>query len=94
MDLIQQSLNGSFGQFIVNCHMNENDSALSKLLNMLVISKEILKTSRSCIFIVKILTSGESLLEQEVYERMSQRRIFLRENVRQKKYFRYSTDDY
>ena len=76
--MIQQSLNGSFDQFRVNCHMNECDSALSKLMNMLVTTKETLKSSRGYVLTIENLILGENLLEQEVYRRMSQGWIFSR----------------
>ena len=53
VDLILQSLLDSYGQFIMNYHMNKIDSTLSELLNMLVIAEGTLKNSRDTILIVE-----------------------------------------
>ena len=53
VDLILQFLTSSYGQFIINYHMNKLDCALLKLVNMLVTTEKTLKSSRSSIFIVE-----------------------------------------
>ena len=68
VDLIQPSFNGSLGQFRVNCHMNEYDNTLPKLIKILVITKETLKCLKGYVLTVKNLVLGESLLEQRSIE--------------------------
>ena len=46
LDMILQFLPNSYGQFIMNYHMNKIDSTLSELLNMLVIAKGTFKDSK------------------------------------------------
>ena len=49
MDLILQSLSDSYGQFIINYHVNKIDITLSKLLSMLVIVEGTLKSSKDMV---------------------------------------------
>ena len=52
VDLILQSLPDSYGQFIINYHMNKIDAILSELLNMLVTTEDTLKSSRDTVLAV------------------------------------------
>ena len=49
VDLILQSLPDSYGQFIMNYHMNKIDSTLLELLHMLVTAEGTLKSSRGIV---------------------------------------------
>ena len=49
MDLILQFLTSSFGQFIINYHMNKLECNLLKLVNILVTAERTLKGSRHSI---------------------------------------------
>ena len=49
VDLILQSLSDSYGQFIMNYHMNKIDTTLPELLNILVTVKGTLKSSRDTV---------------------------------------------
>ena len=53
VDLILQSLPDSYGQFIMNYHMNKIDSTLPELLNMLVIVEDTLKSSKGTVLTVE-----------------------------------------
>ena len=53
VDLILQSLTSSFGQFIINYHMNKLDCNLSELINMLVTIEGTLKNSRGSVLVVE-----------------------------------------
>ena len=53
VDLILQSLTSSFGQFIVNYHMNKLKYNLSELVNMLVTAKDTLKGSRDSVIAIE-----------------------------------------
>ena len=57
MDLIFQSLSDSYGQVIMNYHMNKIDATLPELLNMLVTTNGILKSSRDIVLAVKRTSS-------------------------------------
>ena len=57
VDLILQSLSDSYGQFIMNYHMNKIDSTLSELLNMLVIAEGTLKDSRGMVLTMEQASS-------------------------------------
>ena len=46
MDLILQSLTSSYSQFIINFYMNKFDCIIFELVNMLVTTEGILKSSR------------------------------------------------
>ena len=49
VDLIIQSLPDSYGQFIMNYHMNKIDTTLPELLNILETTEGILKSSRGIV---------------------------------------------
>ena len=53
VDLILLSLSDSYGQFIMNHHMNKIDATLPELLNMLVTAEGILKSSRGIVLAVE-----------------------------------------
>ena len=57
LDMILQSLSDSYGQFIMNYHMDKIDSTLFELLDMLVIAKGILKSSKSIVLAVERASS-------------------------------------
>ena len=57
VDLIMQSLPDSYGQLIMNYHMNKIDSTLPELLNMLVITEGTLKNSRRTILTMEQASS-------------------------------------
>ena len=52
IDLILQSLPDSFGQFIVNYHMNKIECTKTELLNMLVTAEGALKGSRALFWLL------------------------------------------
>ena len=64
VDLMLQSLPDSFGQFIMNYHMNEIDRTLPELLNMLVIVEGTLKSSRGIVLTVERTSSKKNLLSR------------------------------
>ena len=53
MDLILQSFISSYSQFIINFHMNKFNCTIFELINMLVITKGILKSSRDTVLIIE-----------------------------------------
>ena len=57
VDLIPQPLPDSYGQFIMNYHMNKIDSILFELLNMLVTAEGTLKISRGIVLTVERASS-------------------------------------
>ena len=57
VDLILQSLPDSYGQFIMNYHMNKIDVTLPELLNMLVTAEGILKSSRGTVLAMERASS-------------------------------------
>ena len=63
IDLILQSLTSSFGQFIVNYHMNKLDCNLSKLVNMLITAKDTLKSSKD--FVLAVERTPSKRMSQE-----------------------------
>nr|CAD1834920.1 unnamed protein product [Ananas comosus var. bracteatus] len=59
VDLILQSLPVSYGQFIVNYHMNKIDCTNAELLNMLVTTEGTLKSSKGSILAVERASSSK-----------------------------------
>ncbi|OAY85433.1 hypothetical protein ACMD2_23258 [Ananas comosus] len=59
VDLILQSLPVSYGQFIVNYHMNKIDCTNAELLNMLVTTEGTLKSSKGSILDVERASSSK-----------------------------------
>ena len=57
VDLILQSLLDSYGQFIMNYHMNNIDATLPELLNMLVTTEGTLKSSRGTVLAMERASS-------------------------------------
>ena len=50
MDLILQSLMSSYSQFIINFYMNKLNCNIPELVNMLVATERILKSSKGTVF--------------------------------------------
>ncbi|OAY70105.1 Retrovirus-related Pol polyprotein from transposon TNT 1-94, partial [Ananas comosus] len=59
VDLILQSLPVSYGQFIVNYHMNKIDCTNAELLNMLITTEGTLKSSKGSILAVERASSSK-----------------------------------
>uniref|UniRef100_A0A6I9QJ85 Uncharacterized protein LOC105036291 n=1 Tax=Elaeis guineensis var. tenera TaxID=51953 RepID=A0A6I9QJ85_ELAGV len=59
VDLILQSLTSSFAQFVMNHNMNKLNYTLSKLINILVSNKRILKSSRGIILAMEQASSSK-----------------------------------
>ena len=57
MDLIFQSLTSSYSQFIVIFYMNKLDCTIPELINMLVITEGVLKSSRGTVLAVEQTSS-------------------------------------
>ena len=57
MDLILQSLSDSYGQFIMNYHMNKIDATLPELLNILVTIEDTLKSLKDTVLAVEWASS-------------------------------------
>ena len=53
IDLIFQSFMSSYSQFIINFYMNKLNCTIPELVNMLITTKGILKSSRGTILIVE-----------------------------------------
>ena len=74
VDLILQSLTSLYGHFIVNYHMYKTDCTLAELLNILVTTERILKSSRGMILAIEqISTSKRVDLEEELRIRSCQK---------------------
>ena len=91
MDLIIQSLPDSFGQFIMNYHMNKTDSILPELLNKLVIAEDTLKDSKSIVLTVKRAFSKRKSTWKKK-KKLAKKQEVPKKAVNKKKYFHYNVE--
>ena len=98
VDLILQSLPDLYGQFIINYHMNKIDSTLPELLNMLVIVKGTLKSSRGIVLTVeRALSKKKSSFKKKKPAKKQKNKAKPKKQVSKKaddkkKYFHYNIE--
>ena len=59
MNLILQSLTSLYSQFIINFYMNKFDCIIPELVNILITTEEILKSSRGTVLTVEQISSSK-----------------------------------
>ena len=103
IDLILQSLIDSYGQFIVNIHMNKIQCTIYKLVDMLVTTDRTLKSSRGSVLIVEQITSSKknsigkkkkSAKKQKVESKKKKEAVPKKKTVEKEKCFHCITDDH
>ena len=99
VDLILQSLTSLYGQFIVNYHMNKIDCILTELLNILVTTEEILKSSKGIVLIMEWSSTFKRKSTQKQMKSMKKQRSknkpkkeASKKTTNKRKYFRYNVD--
>ena len=102
IDLILQSLTDSYAQFIINYHMNKIQCTKAELLNILITTEGILKSSKGFVLTVEQTSSSKrkstmkkkKFMKKQKIENRPKKKVSKRRATDKGKYFHCNTDGY